>query len=99
MSNILDLYNKMIKAKKHYQHVTTNNNFKIFYEIKQHLFQELDNISLNENNWIINDNNWIINDNKCIKCIKCIKCNYIISCIDIKLLKYKKLIHQEFNCK
>jgi hypothetical protein len=98
MSNLLDLYTKMIKAKQHYQHITTNQNFEIFYEIEQQLFRALDNILLNNNN-ILNDNIWIINDDKSIKCIKCIYCDYCIVCNDTKLLKYKKIIHQKFNCK
>ena len=95
MSNLLDLYNKMIKAKNHYQHITTNQNFEIFYEIERQLFRELDNILLNDNNWIIFDDKF----DKSIKCIKCILCDYHFICFDEKLIKYKKIIHQEFNCK
>lgn len=89
MASILDLYNKMIKAKQHYKYITTFHNFEIFFKLKQELFKNLDNIILDENNWIINDD----------KLIKCIRCNYFIRCNDINLLKYKKLVHQEFNCK
>lgn len=88
MSYKLDLYNKMVKAKQHYQHITTNQNFEKFYSIENKLYRELDNTPLNENNWIIIDD----------KSIKCILCNYHFICFDEKLIKYKKIIHQEFSC-
>lgn len=91
MSNLVDLYKKMIKAKQHYQHITTFENFEKFYKIENELFRELDNIQLNENIWINNN-----------KCLKCIKCDYNIFYNDVtipELIKYKQLIHQEFICK
>jgi hypothetical protein len=88
MSNLLDIYDKLNKAKHHYEKITTIQNIIKYLELEKQLYIELDKLKIDDSMWLITKNN--IN--------KCIYCDDKIICNNDRLLKYKKLIHQYITC-
>lgn len=82
------LYKKYVKATRTYEHITTINNAKKFIDIEKELYDNLDLIILDEDNWLIDDEHYNI----------CKKCNYKFIRLDKYHVKYKKILHELFHC-
>ena len=89
MSKLINIYNRMNKAKNHFEKITTFDNFIKFFEIEKELYNELNKLNLDGNRWIEYDDKINI----------CVYCNYKLNYTnDKKKLNYKKLIHQFITC-
>ena len=90
--NIIDkiqiLYKKYDKVKKRYEHSIVIEDAKKFMDIEKELYDNLDNVKFDENNWLIDNKTYNV----------CKKCNYKFIIFDKEHIKYKKILHELFHC-
>lgn len=85
IKKIYDLYNK---AKKHFESATNEYTIGEFIKIKHMLYLELDKIFLTEDNWKFTVQEYH----------KCLTCGYSFCTPEKEIIKYRKIIHELFEC-
>lgn len=88
ISKIKKIYESYKKAKNHFECATNTHTFLEFVKIKNELYLLLDLINISDKNWILTPE----------KYHKCLKCKYSFYTPEKYMIKYRKIIHDLFEC-
>ena len=87
ISKIKILYELYNKAKKHFELGPNEHTFREFIKIKHELYSQLDKIFITSDKWIYIEGYH-----------KCLTCSYAFYTPEKDIIKYRKIIHELFEC-